>query len=220
MRKLPRKFFNRPTIEVAIDLLGCRLVSHIGGVKTGGTIVETEAYIGEDDPACHASRGPTRRNRVMYGPPGYLYVYFTYGNHFMANIVTETESFPAAVLLRGIEPLYDLGTMSRRRKTKDLFNIASGPGKLTRALGLTTGHNGTDLKGDTVFVSGPSDNTGRIMASPRIGIGQGGSEKLWRFYLENNPHVSRGSAYNKRHCYDLEYAGNINFSIESESTID
>jgi DNA-3-methyladenine glycosylase len=110
--------------------------------------------------------------------------------------------------------------MSRRRRTKDIANIASGPGKLTRALGLTTGHNGTDLKGDVVFVSGPSKNTDRIMTSPRIGIGQRGSEKLWRFYLQNNSHVSRGSAYNRKHCFDLDYAGNINFSIESEPNIE
>lgn len=217
MRKLPRKFYNRPTIEVAIDLLGCRLVSNIGGIKTGGIIVETEAYIGEDDPACHAFRGLTRRNRVMYGPAGYLYVYFTYGNHFMANIVTEKDGFPAAVLLRGLEPLYNIDTMSRRRKTKDPTNISSGPGKLTRALGMTTDHNGTDLAGDIVSVLGPSKNTDRIMASPRIGIGQGGSEKLWRFYLDDCPHVSRGSLFNRNSSFMLDRARKMNFSIEQIS---
>jgi DNA-3-methyladenine glycosylase len=216
MRKLPAKFYNRPTIEVAIDLLGCRLVSNVDGVKTGGIIVETEAYIGEDDPACHAFRGPTKRNRIMYGPPGYLYVYFTYGNHFMANIVTEKKGFPAAVLLRGLEPLHNIDTMYRRRATDDITNISSGPGKLTKALGLTTEHNGADLRGNAVLVTGPSDNKDRIMTSPRIGIGQGGSDKLWRFFLGSNSHVSRGSAFNKKFSYDLKYAQKTDFSIESE----
>jgi DNA-3-methyladenine glycosylase len=219
MRKLPARFYNRPTIEVAIDLLGCRFVSNIGGVKAGGIIVETEAYVGEDDPACHAFRGPTKRNRIMYGPPGYLYVYFTYGNHYMANIVTEKEGFPAAVLLRGLQPLYNIDTMSRRRGTKDIANISSGPGKLTKAQGVTTEHNGTDLRGNIVSVLGPSENTDRIMASPRIGIGQGGSEKLWRFFLRDSSHVSRGSAFNKKFSYDLKYAKKTDFSIESELNI-
>jgi len=214
MRRLPGKFYNRPTIEVAIDLLGCRLISNIGGIKTGGIIVETEAYIGEDDPACHAFRGQTKRNRIMYGPAGFLYVYFTYGNHYMANIVTENEGFPAAVLLRGLEPLYNIEKMSKRRRTKDQTNISSGPGKLTKALGLNTEHNGSDLRGDTVFVSGPSENTGRIMASPRIGIGQGGSEKLWRFFLDDNPHVSRGALAVRNSSFTLERAKKMNFSIE------
>ena len=214
MRKLPRKFYNRPTIEVAIDLLGCRLVSNIGAIKTGGIIVETEAYIGEDDPACHAFRGQTKRNRVMYGPAGFLYVYFTYGNHYMANIVSEIEGYPAAVLLRGLEPLYNIKTMSGRRKTEDQTNISSGPGKLTRALGMTTGHNGADLRGDLVFVSGPSENTGRIMASPRIGIGQRGNEKLWRFYLDGCRHVSGGSSFNRNSSFTLDHARKMNFSIE------
>jgi DNA-3-methyladenine glycosylase len=176
MRKLPARFYNRPTIEVAIDLLGCRFVSNIGGVKAGGIIVETEAYVGEDDPACHAFRGPTKRNRIMY-------------------------------------------TMSRRRGTKDIANISSGPGKLTKAQGVTTEHNGTDLRGNIVSVLGPSENTDRIMASPRIGIGQGGSEKLWRFFLRDSSHVSRGSAFNKKFSYDLKYAKKTDFSIESELNI-
>lgn len=214
MRKLPGKFYNRPTIEVAIDLLGCRLISNIGGIKTGGIVVETEAYVGEDDPACHAFRGPTKRNRIMYGPAGFLYVYFTYGNHYMANIVTERDGYPAAVLLRGLEPLYNIETMSRRRKTVDQTNISSGPGKLTRALGMTTVHNGTDLRGGLVYVSGPSENTDRIMSSPRIGIGERGNEKLWRFYIDGCGHVSRGSLFNRNSSFTLNRARKMNFSIE------
>jgi DNA-3-methyladenine glycosylase len=177
-------------------------------------IVETEAYIGEDDPACHAFRGQTKRNRVMYGPPGFLYVYFTYGNHFMANIVTENEDFPAAVLLRGLQPIYNIDVMSDRRGTQDTFNISSGQGKLTRALGITTDQNGIDLKGNFVFVTGPPRSNNDISVSSRIGIGQGGSEKLWRFFIEGNPYVSKGSSYNNKHCYSLARAKKMKFSIE------
>ncbi len=91
-------------------------------------IVEAEAYIGEDDPACHASRGRTKRNEIMYGPPGYLYVYFTYGNHFMLNVVTETRGYPSAVLLRAVEPRYSIEKMAQRRGIEDFKNISSGPG--------------------------------------------------------------------------------------------
>ena len=213
MKKLPDNFYSRSTMKVAIDLLGCRLASNVGGIKTGGIIVETEAYIGEDDPACHAFSGPTKRNKVMYGPAGYLYVYFTYGNHFMANVVTEREGFPAAVLLRGLQPLYNLDIMSQRRGTSDELNLSSGPGKLTRALGLTTEHNGTRLDGRTVYISGPAGDNKRVMASPRIGIGEGGSEKLWRFFLDNSPHVSRGSSYNRENSFSLSRARKSGFTI-------
>jgi DNA-3-methyladenine glycosylase len=193
MRKIPRSFYQRNTIDIAQELLGCEFISNIGGIKTGGIIVETEAYRGPDDPACHAFRGLTNRNRVMFGDPGYLYVYFTYGNHFMANIVCEQNGFPAAVLIRGIEPRYGIETMAARRETEELTNIASGPGKLARALGLTTANNGTDLIESIIYLRGPAERNGRIMASPRIGIGERGSEKLWRFFFDGNPHVSKGT---------------------------
>lgn len=191
MRKLPRKFYRRPTIDVAIDLLGCRIISHKNGVRAGGIIVETEAYVGEDDPACHAHRGMTERNKVMYGPPGYLYVYFTYGNHFMMNVVTEKPGFPAAVLLRGVEPLHRVDLMARRRGTSKREQIASGPGKLAAALAITRSGNGADLMGNSIYIIGPNSGKRKIAASPRIGIGERGSEKLWRFFLDGNLHVSR-----------------------------
>jgi DNA-3-methyladenine glycosylase len=219
MRKLPAAFFNRHTIDVAIDLLGCRLVSNVDGVKTGGIIVETEAYIGETDPACHAFRGKTNRNRVMYGPPGFLYVYFTYGNHFMANVVAEKHGFPAAVLLRGLDPLYNIDVMAERRSTEDFANIASGPGKLTKALGMTTEHNGTDLTGRQIFIQGPATNRIYKMASPRIGIGENGSEKLWRFFIRNNPHVSRGSNFNRSYSFSLSRARKMRFAIKTNKGI-
>lgn len=215
MLKLPRKFYNRPTLEVAIDLLGCHIVCKTDGVKTGGMVVETEAYIGEDDPACHAFRGLTTRNKIMYGPPGFLYVYFTYGNHFMMNVVTEEEGFPAAVLLRAIQPLYGISEMARRRNVEDPENIASGPGKTAAALGVGKLENGLDLTGNIIYISGPPSGAKReIMASPRIGIGEKGAEKLWRFYLRDNPHVSRSPRLVKVNSFSLARARKSDFLYE------
>lgn len=138
--KLKRSFYNRPTLDVAIGLLGKVLIYNVHGVKFGGRLVEVEAYIGEDDPACHAFIGMTPRNEIMYGQAGMLYVYFTYGNHYMLNIVTEKKGFPAAVLLRGLEPLFGIDRMKANRGVEKLTEIASGPGKMAKALGLTTEH--------------------------------------------------------------------------------
>ena len=213
MKKLPKKFYNRPTIKVAVDLLGCKLISNVGGVKTGGIIVETEAYIGETDPACHAFRGRTKRTEVMYGPEGFLYVYFTYGNHFMMNVVTEKNGFPAAVLLRGLEPLYNIENMRERRGITEDSNIGSGPGKMTKALGIVKEHNGTDLAGNKIYIIGPPASRKEIYASPRIGIGEGGSEKLWRFYFNGNQHVSKGTRYNRENSFSLSKANRMKFRL-------
>src|SRR3989337_2378380 len=115
-RRPDRAFFSRPTLEVAFDLLGMTLVHLENGEEIGGAIVETEAYIGEEDLACHAKAGRTGRTEVMYGPPGRAYVYFTYGNHWMLNVVTERDGFPAAVLIRALDPLEGAGVMSARRR--------------------------------------------------------------------------------------------------------
>lgn len=213
MRKIPRSFYQQNTIDIARELLGCEFISNIGGVKTGGIIVETEAYRGPDDPACHAYRGLTNRNRVMFGDPGFLYVYFTYGNHFMANIVCEQAGFPAAVLVRGIEPRYGIDTMAERRTTREITNIASGPGKLARALGLTTANNGTDLLKSDIYLRGPAEHDSKILASPRIGIGERGSEKLWRFYIKDNPHVSKGTKNIRENSVPLLKARRQNYEI-------
>lgn len=177
MKRLNRSFFNRPTLQVAQDLLGKVLV--IG--EAGGRITEVEAYIGENDPACHAARGKTERNQVMYGRPGHLYVYFTYGMYHCANIVTEREGFPAAVLLRAIEPMSGRNLMFARRKREPL---ADGPGKLCIALGMTKkSHNGTDLCSDKeCFVYDNGFKFPKIKRSSRIGIRQG-LDKKWRFHL-------------------------------------
>src|SRR5512136_44990 len=127
---LPREFYDRPTITVARELLGMRLVRLLDGVRLGGIITETEAYIGEEDLACHARFGRTRRNAVMYGPPGFAYVYFTYGMHWLLNAVTGPEGFPAAVLIRAIQPVEGLEIITARRQGRDTL----GPAKLTQAL--------------------------------------------------------------------------------------
>jgi len=138
---LSREFYNRPTLTVARELIGARLVRVLDGIKLVGIITETEAYIGETDLACHAKAGRTPRTQVMYGPPGHAYVYFTYGNHWMLNVVTEREGFPAAVLIRAIQPIEGVEVMSARRNGRDTF----GPGKLTQAMGITKSENTDDL---------------------------------------------------------------------------
>ncbi len=117
--KLPRSFYNRPTLDVARDLIGQVLVHNRRGVRTSGVIVEVEAYIGESDPACHAAPGPTRRNAPLYGPPGYAYVYLNYGIHYLVNVVTEAAGSPAAVLIRALDPREGIGVMRRRRARAD-----------------------------------------------------------------------------------------------------
>src|SRR5258708_15459255 len=138
---LSRNFYNRPTLTVARELIGARLVRILNGHKLVGIISETEAYISEKDLACHARAGRTPRTAVMYGPPGYAYVYFTYGHHWMLNVVTEAEGFPAAVLIRAIQPLEGAAIMSRRRSGRD----TGGPGKLTQAVGITRRERAADL---------------------------------------------------------------------------
>jgi DNA-3-methyladenine glycosylase len=154
--------------------------------------VEAEAYIGEEDPACHAHRGQTNRNRVMYGAPGISYVYFTYGNHWMLNFVTEREGFPAAVLIRAVEPIEGIALMRRRRNVEHNYDLTSGPGKLTAAFEINGADSGLPLSGPrlTVVKSHGSGALPRILTSGRIGVNEG-HERLWRFYLEDNPYVSK-----------------------------
>ncbi len=140
-KPLLRSFYDRPTLTVARELIGARLVRILDGMILTGLITETEAYIGEDDLACHAKAGRTKRTDPMYGPPGHAYIYFTYGNHWMLNVVTEKENFPAAVLIRAIQPTEGIDVMVKRRQGRDPF----GPGKLTQALGITISENYADL---------------------------------------------------------------------------
>ncbi len=187
---LPREFYLRPTVDVARDLLGCYLVRRLEGELLIGQIVETEAYVGEGDPACHAARGKTPRNAVMYGPPGHAYVYFIYGMYHCLNAVTEREGFPAAVLIRALEPVFGVETMKRLRHTRNVENLTNGPGKLCQAMAIDRRLNGADLCGsDLTIVPGHPVDLSRIRATSRIGIRKG-TEHLWRFFLANSPWVS------------------------------
>ena len=143
--RLSRDFFARPTLTVARAVLGTRLVRVLDGQRLSGIITEAEAYIGETDLGCHARAGRTPRTAVMYGPPGHAYVYFTYGMHWMLNFVTEAEGFPAAVLIRAIQPVEGLEIIAARRKGRPQPIWTDGPGKICQALGIDGGLNGTDL---------------------------------------------------------------------------
>ena len=185
-RRLPRSFFARPTLTVAKDVLGMVLVHHAPDGLTAGRIVEVEAYIGEDDPACHAAPGPTARNAPLYGPPGVAYVYLNYGLHCLMNVVTERRGFPAAVLLRALEPLEGLPLMQRRRVahgapthrvTAD--TICQGPGNLSVAMGITLAQNLTDLLRATLYLEDRGLAAIDVSWTPRIGI-RVGKEHAWR----------------------------------------
>ncbi len=190
-RPLPYAFSARPTLEVARGLLGQLLVRRVGSALLVARIVETEAYIGEDDPACHAACGRTARNAIMYGPSGRAYVYFTYGMHFCLNVVTGREGFPAAVLLRAAEPLEGLGWMRARRGVEDVRLLLSGPARLAQGFGLGRAHNGADLKhGALRLVRGEAPREA-VVCSPRVGIRKA-VERPWRFFLEGCPFVSKG----------------------------
>lgn len=192
-KKLPRSFYLRPTLIVAKDLLGKYLVRRLGRQTLIGKIVEVEAYLGTKDPASHTFRGKTKRNEVMFKEGGHLYVYFTYGMHFCANVVTEQEGIGHAVLLRAIEPIKGIDLMRKNRgfTTSQLDkNLANGPAKLCEAFGIAHNENGIDLLDDEIFITaGESISRNRIVASQRIGIRKA-AEKKWRFYIKGNNFVS------------------------------
>jgi DNA-3-methyladenine glycosylase len=183
VKTLPRSFYNRPTLTVARELLGARLVRILNGVKLVGIITETEAYIGETDLACHAKAGLTPRTAPMYGPPGHAYVYFTYGNHWMLNAVTEREGFPAAVLIRAIQPIKGIEIMLERRSGRDTF----GPGKICQAMGITKSENNVDLTettGGLWIEAGIKVPDSRVTKGPRVGLNttpEPWLSKPWRF---------------------------------------
>jgi DNA-3-methyladenine glycosylase len=200
--KLPRSFYDRPTLDVARDLLGTVLVHNRRGVRTSGVIVEVEAYIGESDPACHAAPGPTRRNEPLYGGPGHAYVYLNYGIHYMVNVVTEAQGSPAAVLIRALDPLRGVEVMRRRRTramkgrkapSSDLarHDLCRGPGNLTMAMGITLAENRLDLLGDRLYLEDRRAGVGPIAWGPRVGI-RVGTEHAWRAWVDGHPSVSAG----------------------------
>jgi len=166
---LLREFYARPTLTVARELLGMRLVRLLDGVRLSGLILETEAYIGETDLGCHAKAGRTHRTAVMYGPPGHAYVYFTYGMHWLLNAVTEPAGFPAAVLLRAIQPLEGLERISLHRQGRDCL----GPAKLTQALAVDGAFNGFDLcdpSSGLWIEAGQPQPDSAVLTGPRVGL--------------------------------------------------
>ena len=191
---LPESFYFRPTIEVAVDLIGKVLVRSLDGGRLSGVIVETEAYVGQDDLACHASRGRTPRTEVMFGPPARAYVFLVYGLHSCLNAVTERQGYPAAVLIRAIEPIEGLELMRRNRPrvSKDT-DIGSGPAKLCQAMAIDRRLNAASLEGDLLRIEDRNFDPGNIVATPRIGVDYAGPyrDKPWRFFAARNPHVSR-----------------------------
>jgi DNA-3-methyladenine glycosylase len=199
--KLPRTFYDRPTLEVARDLIGKVLVHVRYGVRTSGTIVEVEAYVGESDPACHAAPGPTGRNAPLYGSPGHAYVYLNYGIHCLMNVVTESAGSPAAVLIRALDPLDGIHAMRRRRnrattgrRAIDASRLAvhalcRGPGNLTMAMGITLRDNRVDLLGDGLFLEDRGFGFDRVACGPRIGI-RVGTDRPWRVFVAAHPAVS------------------------------
>ncbi len=189
-----RAWFDRPSVSVARDLLGSRLVHATTDGKIGGRIVEVEAYAGPEDLAAHSSRGRTPRNAVMFGPPGHLYVYLIYGLHHCLNVVTGPGNKPEAVLIRALE--IDEGiVLARARRGPGPIDsrLAAGPGNVGRALGIDRDLNGADLASGPVTIEPVPGPTPPIRSGPRIGVGYAGpwAERPMRFWIADDPHISR-----------------------------
>lgn len=186
-RRLPVAFYDRPTLEVLRSIIGTVLVHDSPAGRTAGIIVEAEAYIGEDDPACHAAPGPTRRNAPLYGPPGRAYVYLNYGLHDLVNVVTEPRGCPAAVLIRALEPIEGLELMRQRRAARRRAgagpvadrDLCRGPGNLTVAMGIDLSRNETNLTRPPLWLEDRGIVAGRLDYSARIGI-RVGADRPWR----------------------------------------
>jgi DNA-3-methyladenine glycosylase len=188
-----RELLARPSTQLAPHLLGAVLVSTVGGAQVAVRLTEVEAYEGLDDPASHAFRGPTPRTAVMFGPPGYLYCYFTYGMHWCANIVCAADGRASAVLLRAGEIVRGSEVAWRRRPAaKSARDLARGPARLASCLGLGATHSGLDLCDPTAAVqleSLPRRRAAGVQAGPRVGIAVA-TERPWRFWLPDEPTVS------------------------------
>ena len=203
--RLTHEFYSRNTLSVARELLGKHLVRILEGHRLSGRIVEVEAYIGEDDKACHASPGPTTRNAPMYGPPGHAYIYLIYGMHYCLNLVTEPAGFPAAVLIRASEPLEGLDVIQRRRGNRAMMrDLARGPGRLCQALGIDFSFNNADLCAADASLwieDAPALPDVQVSQSPRIGV-RGDERALsvpWRYFVSDSPWVSGSRSFNDRH---------------------
>ncbi len=195
--KLSLSFYEgEDVVLIAQELLGKVLCTSINGILTKGIIVETEAYNGRHDKACHAYfAGKTTRTNIIYGRGGHAYVYLCYGIHHLFNIVTNKKGFADAVLIRGIEPIDGIGyILQRRNKEKLERSVGGGPGIVSQALGITTHHYGTDLLGDVIWIEDHNRKVPKkhILASPRVGIDYAGEDAQlpWRFRIKNNPYTS------------------------------
>ncbi len=192
---LPRAFYEQPTLRVAQALLGCYLVREYRGQRLVGRILETEAYVGPDDQASHASVGKTQRNAVMFGPAGHAYVYVIYGIHHCLNVVTERPGYPAAVLIRALEPVAGIEIMRQLRGGRPDRELANGPGKLCQALAIDRRFNGHDLCAgrDLWIAAGEPVPDDQIVTGPRVGV-RGDERALrapWRFAIRGHPGVSK-----------------------------
>lgn len=194
---LSRKFYSRPVLRVARDLLGKIIVKVESNKLLSGRIVEVEAYDGRIDRAAHSFNGMTERNEVMFREGGYFYVYFTYGVHHCCNVVTGKKNSGTAVLIRAIQPIDGIEIMAKRRfgkkklNEKEMFNLTSGPGKICQAFGFTREHSGTDLTGNKIFlIDQKKISSSKTGISERIGITRS-KELMWRFFEIGNPYLSR-----------------------------
>lgn len=186
---MPTAFYTRPVTEVARGLLGCLLRHESPVGVASGVIVEVEAYLGTGDMASHARFGKTTRNNVMFGPPGFAYVYFIYGMHNMFNVVAEPEHVAGAVLVRALEPVEGAGLMAERRGRDD--HLADGPARLCQALRISLADNGADLtKGPLGIWHRRSFREDEVVVTPRVGV-TGSHDEPYRYLVKNNPHVSR-----------------------------
>lgn len=187
--KLARSFYEGPTLKVGPELIGKFIVFRSPDGMLSARIVEVEAYVGQDDPACHAARGMTPRNRVMFGPGGFSYIYFIYGMYNCLNFVTESEGRPAALLLRAAEPHKGLNLMRQNSPRKKDIDLLSGPGKFCRSFGLTREQNGLDLTGDVLWIEDRHETPVNVVQTQRIGI-NAGVDLPWRFYDPDSKAVS------------------------------
>lgn len=195
MSVLPLSFYKQKTERVAKKLLGKTLVHIVNGKRLSGVITETEAYLGITDRACHTfGDRRTARTEAMYLPGGHAYVYFIYGMYNCVNVVTRTEKHPEAVLIRALEPIEGIELMKKNRKTKDVFNLTTGPGKLCQALAITKSNNAQSLISETLFIEDTGTITAKnIVARSRVGIAYALEAVHWplRFYIKDSKYISK-----------------------------